>query len=35
MMIRDFVYNMPIIISIMGLLSIFFALKNNNKSVEF
>lgn len=30
-MIRDFVYNMPIIISIMGLLSIFFALKNNNK----
>ena len=31
MMIRDFVYNMPIIISIMGLLSIFFALKNNNK----
>ena len=31
MIIRDFVYNMPIIISIMGLLSIFFALKNNNK----
>ena len=30
-MIRDFVYNMPIIISIMGLLSIFFALKNNNR----
>ena len=30
-MIRDFVYNMPIIISIMGLLSIFFALKNNKK----
>ena len=31
MMIRNFIYNMPIIISFIGLLSIFYALKNNNR----
>lgn len=30
-MIRNFIYNMPIIISFIGLLSIFYALKNNNR----